>query len=334
MDRTLFFWSIPVGRIAGVEIRVSWMLPAFAVVAVLLMGLALGLTYSALLFTIVLFHEFGHVIAARSTGGSAEEIVLSPLGGLAAAIPGPGYPAQIITAAGGPLVNFVICSLLFPGLYAPETLPRVLLPELPFALLQVETLGIQLCLLTFHISWVLLLINLLPVFPFDGGQMLHGALSMRMPADRVFRGMIVGGFVTAGVLLVGGLVANWAWLAVLGAIVLAINIMQSFQEGSQEFRDDSFMGYDFSQGYTSLERTSGRTADKESKQQSSWQRWRDRRQARREQQARERQENDEAQLDSLLAKVHDHGVQSLTPSEKRLLQRVSSEYRERTKRQS
>jgi hypothetical protein len=119
---------------------------------------------------------------------------------------------------------------------------------------------------------------------------------------------------------------------ILGAIVLAVNLMQSVQDGSAEFRDDSFMGYDFSQGYTSLERSSGKSVEKEARP-SSWQRWKERRQARKEQFERERQEQDEAQLDALLAKVHEHGIESLSPAEKRLLQRVSTEYRERSKRQ-
>lgn len=334
LDRhSLFFWSLPLMRIAGVEVRVSWMLALVAVVIGLQAGWVLGFTYVALMFLVVLLHEFGHVIAARATGGSAEEIVLSPFGGLAAATPGPGYPAHIITAAGGPLVNLVICGLLFPGLYAPAFLPQVLLPEVPIVELHSESLGMELMLLTFHASWVLLVINLLPVIPFDGGQMLQAALSMRLPAERVFRGMIVAGFVTAVLLMLGGLIWDWAGLVILGALVLVINLMQSMQEGSGDYRDDSFMGYDFSQGYTSLERSSGPTTETEVKT-SSWQRWKERRQARKLQLDKERQEHDEAQLDALLAKVHEQGMQALSPAEKRLLQRVSTEYRERTKRQS
>lgn len=333
LDRhSLFFWSLPLLRVAGVEVRVSWTLGLTALIFGVIAGWAVGLTYAALMFVVVLLHEFGHVIAARKTGGSADEIILSPIGGLAAATPGPGHAAQIITAGGGLLVNLIICGLLFPGLYAPETLPRVLLPVVPVAELHPESLGIELMLLTFHASWWLLVINLLPVIPFDGGQMLQAALAMRLPAERVFRGMIVAGFATAIALMLGGLIWNWAWLAILGAFVLAVNLMQSMQEGSGDYRDDSFMGYDFSQGYTSLERSSGRTAETEVKP-SSWQRWKDRRQARKLQQEKERQEQDESQLDMLLAKVHEQGMQALSPAEKRLLQRVSTEYRERTKRQ-
>src|SRR6516164_6205004 len=65
------------------------------------------------LFAIVLLHEFGHAFACRSTGGRADRIVLWPLGGLAFVDP-PMRPGAVLwSIAAGPLVNVVLCPILF-----------------------------------------------------------------------------------------------------------------------------------------------------------------------------------------------------------------------------
>jgi stage IV sporulation protein FB len=328
------FWAWTAGRVWGTDVRLSWLLPAFGLVFVVLCGWQLGLAYFTILMLSVLAHEFGHVFAARVSGGQADEIILTPVGGLAMAQPGPGVGAAVLTAAGGLIVNLLLCLVFCPEIYAPDKFPAALnLAYLPIDRLHPETLAVDLLLLAFVANWFLLAINLLPVFPFDGGQIAHAVLSSKYPPEIVFRGMIYLGFAAAVGLMLGGLLAQWAGLVVIGAIVLAVNVLQSTQGPPPEFADDSFMGYDFSQGYTSLERSSGRATESEPKT-SSWQRWKLRRQAKREEQARERQLQDEMQLDQLLAKVHEQGYNSLTGAEKRLLERVSSDYRERSKRNS
>ena len=333
MDRhSWIFWSLRVGRLFGTEIRLSWMLPALAVMLMIQCGPEVGLVFFALLVFAVLLHEFGHVFAARWTGGGADEIILSPLGGLAMTQPGPGHLAQFLTAAAGPLVNLLICAAFFPSFYAPESLRIALNPFIvPVGQLTAQTLLVDLCLLWFAASYLLLLFNLLPIFPFDGGQMLQAALSSRLPAEQVFRGMIYASYAVAGLLMLAGLVLQISALIFLGAIILVINIVQSAQGGRHDFEEESFMGYDFSQGYTSLERSSGGGSPETRK--SKWQRWKEDRQKQQAEQERERQLQDEAQLDALLAKVHEHGMDSLSFAEKRLLQRVSTKYRDRTKRE-
>ncbi len=334
MDRhTLFFWSWPIGKLFGAEIRLSWMMPFIGLVYCLQGGWQLGLTLFLVTLVAVLLHEYGHVFVARGTGGNADEIVLSPWGGLAAAQPGPGLWAQFFTAGAGPLVNLVLCALVFPAWYAPELTVPALIPSgrLPIDRIHGDKLAADLMLLTFIASWLLLLINLLPIYPFDGGQMLQALLSSRLPPDLVFRGMTYTSFCTAIALMLIGLVMQWSWLILLGAIVLVINVIQSMQGHQPEFQDESFMGYDFSQGYTSLERST-ETVSGEPPRSGGWQEWKERRRQQREEETRQRQLQDEQQLDDLLAKVHQHGIDSLSPAEHRVLQRVSGKYRDRTKR--
>src|SRR5262245_55760325 len=117
-------WTFPMGRLFGAAIRVHITLP------VVLLGVYLkalgdnaklespipGMALAAaavlgLLFISILLHEYGHVFAARSVGGDAEEIILWPLGGLAMCDLPASPRSHFLTALAGPLVNLMLCVL-------------------------------------------------------------------------------------------------------------------------------------------------------------------------------------------------------------------------------
>ena len=79
------FWSFPLGNWFGVQVRISWFFPLL--IAYFLIKpdytVAMGVAVSCVLVVSVLLHEFGHILGARLTGGSGNEILLWPLGGLA-----------------------------------------------------------------------------------------------------------------------------------------------------------------------------------------------------------------------------------------------------------
>jgi len=114
------------------------------------------------LFGIVLMHEFGHALACRSVGGKADTIVLWPLGGIAFVSP-PARPAALLwTIVAGPLVNLVLlvpCGLCW-YLLGPDAWPA--LREVLLALT--------------IINLVLFVFNMMPVYPLDGGQIVHALL--------------------------------------------------------------------------------------------------------------------------------------------------------------
>src|SRR5689334_1053228 len=144
------FWSLSLTRVQGLDIRLSWMLPAVALLFWVQFGWQIGLAYFAVLFIAVLLHEFGHVFGARLTGGSADEIILSPIGGLAMTQPGPGLASQLLTVGAGPFVNLILFAVLFPGWYAPNEIWQSLnLARLPISALHADRLAIDLMLLTF-----------------------------------------------------------------------------------------------------------------------------------------------------------------------------------------
>src|SRR5690349_1215452 len=108
--------SVPLFRVFGIRVRLHASL-IFCILLTIAFGGTEGfaivdrmITMGAL-FLIVLLHEFGHCFAARSVGGSAEEILMTPLGGLAMAHAPRNPWGTFVTVAGGPLVNVLICAI-------------------------------------------------------------------------------------------------------------------------------------------------------------------------------------------------------------------------------
>jgi len=327
--------SFPLPQLGSLRIRVSWFFLLFAGVFGVRFGWPLGLTVVGILLVSVLLHELGHVVAARLTGGSAHEIHLTPVGGVAHVQPGRGTWSQVLTAVAGPFVNLLICLAAFPSSYAPETLWGVLNPlVLPVGALSEGHLARDLGLIAFAVNWLLLLINLMPIVPLDGGQIVRALLATRIHPELVGRAAVQIGLFFSGLVMLAGLFGDWSAVVFLGAILMVVNVIQLFEEQISDEMDDSFLGYDFSEGYTSLDRSAPASSTPREARLSPLQRWREQRRLKRELEERQQQVEAERQLDSLLAKVHEHGMASLTAREQRLLQQVSDLLRERGKRPS
>ena len=159
------------------------------------------------LFLIVLLHEFGHSLACRQVGGRAEEIILWPLGGVAFVSP-PQRPGAVLwSIVAGPLVNVVLLVLLF---IAGFFLGRLDLSSAAY------DFWLQLC----KINIGLLVFNLLPIYPLDGGQILRALLWFALGRSRsLFVAVFIG---VAGALgLIG--VAVWEqsfWIGIVAFFIL------------------------------------------------------------------------------------------------------------------
>jgi Zn-dependent protease len=136
------------------------------------------------LFLIVLLHEFGHSLACRQTGGKADEIVLWPLGGVAFVKPPSRPGAELWSIAAGPLVNVALIPVILGldwarlhlGWGAGEADYR--------RYLRYVTL----------MNYGLLIFNLLPVYPLDGGQILRSLLWFKLGKWRSLRVVTIVGF--------------------------------------------------------------------------------------------------------------------------------------------
>lgn len=118
------------------------------------------------LFLIVLLHEFGHAFACRQVGGMADQILLWPFGGIAFVQPPARPGAQLWSIAAGPLVNVVLAPLLIllRVMVAQTDLPL----HMPDVYLLIVWIG--------YINIAILVFNLLPIYPLDGGQILRSLL--------------------------------------------------------------------------------------------------------------------------------------------------------------
>jgi Zn-dependent protease/CBS domain-containing protein len=136
-----------------------------------------GLVFILLLMLCVVLHELGHVTAAKAFGISTPDITLLPFGGMARMQRMPDKPAQeIIVALAGPAVNVVIAGaiLLFTG-------ARL---DMSGASLGPGT-ALAMRLATANIY--LVLFNLIPAFPMDGGRVLRALIATRLPYGRATR---------------------------------------------------------------------------------------------------------------------------------------------------
>jgi uncharacterized protein (TIGR03067 family) len=144
------------------------------------------------LFGIVLLHEFGHALACRSVGGRAERIYLWPFGGIALVEPPPRPGAFLWSIAAGPLVNLLLVpiTLVASFLAAPAGL-GARPSDLGWFLLIVQRMNLA-----------LLLLNLLPIYPLDGGQILQALLWYVMGRARSLLVVTLLGLPITGGLLV------------------------------------------------------------------------------------------------------------------------------------
>lgn len=171
-------WSFPIARVAGSEIRIHltfFILLAWFGLIYLQEGgpdaVIEGVGFILALFTCVVLHELGHALAARQYGIVTPRITLLPIGGVAELERMPEKPErEIIVALAGPAVNVVIAAILIIGFGAwpaMETLQNIEEPDFGF--------WTRLAM----VNIMLVVFNMIPAFPMDGGRVLRAVLSTR-----------------------------------------------------------------------------------------------------------------------------------------------------------
>jgi Zn-dependent protease/predicted transcriptional regulator len=231
-------WSWPIGRLAGIPLRVHVTFPLLvAWIAAMqwktdgdLAGVASLVLLILLVFAVVVLHELGHALAGRRYGVATRDITLLPIGGIARLDRISKEPQQeLVIALAGPAVNVAIAALLAAvlaatggvGSFTDVTALAQADPAFDLRLLGLRLVAINIWLVVF---------NMLPAFPMDGGRVLRALLSMRwrdharatVAAVRVGRAFAMlfgfaGLFVLNSPLLV--VIAVFVWLAGTGEAV-------------------------------------------------------------------------------------------------------------------
>jgi Zn-dependent protease/CBS domain-containing protein len=172
-------WSYRIATLAGIQVRIH-------VTFLLLLGFYAwiyyldggpqaavdGVVFTLLIFLCVLLHEFGHAFAAKIFGIRTPDITLLPIGGVARLERMPANPWQeLVIAIAGPVVNVVIAIAIFLVIGG-------VLPLHEFGLIDTAS-GTLLAKLLF-VNVLLVLFNLIPAFPMDGGRVLRALLATQM----------------------------------------------------------------------------------------------------------------------------------------------------------
>jgi Zn-dependent protease/CBS domain-containing protein len=230
-------WSWRIGSIAGIALHVH------ATFLILLAWIGIseyrssgsaqsainGLVFVLAVFATVVLHELGHAVAARRYGIKTRDITLLPIGGVARLERMPREPRQeLVVALAGPAVNVVIAALLYGWLQATGGVPA----NLPSTSMSANITDPAFISQLLAVNLWLVLFNLIPAFPMDGGRVLRAVLAMRNrdyarateTAARVGKFFalvfaIVGFFVVGNPFLV--FIALFVWLGAAGEAAAA-----------------------------------------------------------------------------------------------------------------
>ncbi|MBJ41700.1 MAG: hypothetical protein CMJ80_00120 [Planctomycetaceae bacterium] len=209
--------SFRITRLAGIDLSVHWtflLLLGWIVLASLTGGAAFAAYQLALvmaLFACVVLHELGHAMAARVFGIPTHGITLLPVGGVAQLDRIPRDPRQEwIIALAGPAVNVVIVGILLP----------IALLIHSFTL-GASFIGTEFLMRLVWMNVSLVVFNLIPAFPMDGGRLLRATLATRSDYVTATRTAKRVGQGVAALLFVTGLLWNPMLMLVAGFVMLA-----------------------------------------------------------------------------------------------------------------
>lgn len=337
-------WSVPIGSLFDITIRVS-------IIYIVWMAFELLSSHDwtfkawsvASLFVLVLLHEFGHCFACRRVGGEADNILMWMLGGLASCRSPHNWRANLVTTAGGPMVNVVLVPV-FMGVLMALGAPLSSLIFNPFGsgvgfawLRATENMQcadwLKTPLFSLHVTnLALLLFNvLLPMFPMDGGRLLQCLLWRKLGYSKSMWIATRIGLVAAIIVgLFGAFVQSWTLLAL--AIMCGLTCYNQQQQlrfmAADDVADERWSqwgsdgdGWKLGKGGASMfgggvgkggEKTNTKQAEKAVKAAQA---------------ERDRQLSETAELDRILAKIKDKGMASLSKSEQAFLRRSTEKSR-------
>jgi Zn-dependent protease len=218
--------SIRLFRLAGVDVFLHWW---WFLVAAYEIG-SPNSRYSSVswriaeylaLFLIVLTHEFGHAMACRQVGGTANRILLWPLGGVAYVDPPQRPGAMLWSIAAGPLVNVALAPVLLGLMIGTRSLGwRDSMPD-----------AYMLIKMIFGIDLGLLIFNMLPIYPLDGGKILWSLLWF--PLGRAKSLMVA---VVVGMIGIVGVFAISAFSLSVWGVLVGVYMLISCWGGLQQAR--------------------------------------------------------------------------------------------------
>jgi Zn-dependent protease len=207
--------SFKIFTLAGIGVYVHWSWFLVAVYSIQFRTHAYSsMTWNVLeylsLFAVVLMHEFGHQLAYRSVGGRTHDIVLWPLGGVAYVSPPQRPGAQLWSIAAGPLVNVILVPIL----------SVVVSVTSHFGWYDSHTDAYELIHNIWYLNIGLLIFNLMPVYPLDGGQILRSLLWFVFGRANSLLAASFIGFIGVAALMGLAILLKSFWIGIMSAFIL------------------------------------------------------------------------------------------------------------------
>jgi Zn-dependent protease len=227
-------WKL--GTAFGIGLYVHWSF-LLAPALVLMNNWDRGLEAAALavgvilaVFGCVLLHELGHALMARRFGIDTRDITLYPIGGVARLERMSDSPGEeLAIAVAGPAVNVVIAAGLYAGMALAGIAPSL-------ALMQYGSFGDLFLINLFAANIALVVFNMIPAFPMDGGRVLRSLLALGMPRLRATELAVKVGMVFSVLFIFGG-------LFLLGSPMLSLVGLFVFLAGQQELAMVRYQAY-------------------------------------------------------------------------------------------
>jgi Zn-dependent protease len=327
-------WSLPLFRVFGIDVRIhlffliliawqvldaAWPAAGGGSSGSVRLSLFYVLIRIAAVFSIVLLHEFGHSLTCRKWGGSSDEILMWPLGGLAYCVPPHSWKAHLATAVGGPMVNVLLLCVTIPtmGLRTGDWIGAAFPNPFTFAPPRecIEHLGWFAVYAVHHFALVLLLFNLVPLYPLDGGRIAQAIFWPYVGYARSVRFSCRLGFVGAiGLLLLGALTTNMTLLAI--AFFGGVTCVRTLQQLSYT---EEMLGYEDSEGTAIAQSAMERESPDDRREREA--------ELKRRAKEEETKAREAAEFDRILDKIRVSGMNSLTAAERRALERETERRR-------
>ena len=215
--------AIRLFKIAGITVFLHWSWFLVAVFEIQRQTLYSSRMWSVLeyltLFAIVVLHEFGHALACRSVGGTSEQIVLWPLGGVAY-VNAPARPgATLWSIAAGPLVNIALAPVLgILAIAVNSSSGGAPASDISVYVRQVNLINL----------WVLVF-NVLPFYPLDGGKILRSLLWYVVGRARSLMVTVIFGFAGVAGLGILAVLSQSLWLGIV-SIFAAMQCVSGFKQ--------------------------------------------------------------------------------------------------------
>lgn len=202
--------NLSLGRVSGIKIKIHWtffFLIAWIVLDELKRGgssdsIFFNIAFVLAVFLCVVLHELGHALMAKRFGIKTENITLLPIGGMANLDKIPESPKQeILVVIAGPLINVIIAIFLYCVVPVKELFEESFTNAYEiFSGFSIQNFLFFL----FIVNVCLVIFNMIPAFPMDGGRLLRAILAMKIKRTKATKiATSIGQFIAVVFLLIG-----------------------------------------------------------------------------------------------------------------------------------